>query len=76
MDETVKELKHHKNVQRLSKLVLGKDYQDDGYVCAWNDGRVIDPHYVCSRFSKLIEKYGFPELTFHGLRHYVESDIM
>ncbi|WP_207671430.1 site-specific integrase [Clostridium thermarum] len=69
MDETVKELRHQKNIHRLNKIVLGKDYKDDEYVCAWPDGRVIDPHYVCSRFVKLVKKYGFPELTFHGLRH-------
>lgn len=69
MDQTVKVLRYHKNVQRLNKLVLGDEYDDKGYVCAWPDGRPIDPHYVCSRFAKLITKYKFPELTFHGLRH-------
>lgn len=69
MDETVKELRHQKNIQRLNKIVLGKDYQDEGYVCSWPDGRVIDPHYVCNRFAKLVKTHGFPDLTFHGLRH-------
>jgi integrase len=36
----------------------------DDYICAWEEGRPMDPRYVSGAFEKL----GLP-ITFHGLRH-------
>lgn|GEM_PF-2668775 len=36
----------------------------DDYICAWEEGRPLDPRYVSGAFEKL----GLP-VTFHGLRH-------
>ncbi|WP_163195708.1 tyrosine-type recombinase/integrase [Clostridium thermarum] len=69
MKDTVKALRHHKNIQKLNKRILGDEYIDNDYVCCWSNGKPLDPHHVCQKFKALVEKHDFPELTFHGLRH-------
>lgn len=69
MDSTINILKEYKKQQALYKLTLGEEYYNENYVCAWNDGRPFDPLYLSKKFPKLIEKYNFPYIRFHDLRH-------
>lgn len=55
--------------QKENKLLFGEDYIEYDCVCTWQDGRLIDPHYVCKEFPKLVDAYGFPMIRFHDLRH-------
>jgi integrase len=69
MDSTVSTLKQYKREQMIYKLALGEDYNNENYVCSWNDGRPFDPLYLSKKFAKLIKKYEFPVIRFHDLRH-------
>lgn len=69
MDFTIKELKEHRKKQLEYKLLLGENYHDENFVCAWGDGRPMDPHYVSSKFAKLVKKLNYPKIRFHDLRH-------
>jgi integrase len=64
-DSVLKILKH----EYLTRYGIEKENDDlhlygDDYICAHEDGRPLDPHYVSINFDKL----GAP-ITFHGLRH-------
>ena len=69
MDFTIKELKEHRKKQLEYKLLFGENYQDENFVCAWEDGRPMDPHYVSSKFAKLVKQLNYPKIRFHDLRH-------
>ncbi len=68
MDATVQLLKEHHRKQAAVKLT-SKEYNDQGFVCAWEDGRPYDPMYVCKKFSQLVKELDFPVIRFHDLRH-------
>ncbi len=68
-DELVKYLRKHKVKQAQAKLIMGQDYTDEDYVCAWEDGRPFDPSYVSKKFNKVIKKHGLRKVRFHDLRH-------
>lgn len=45
-------------------------YNDQGYVCAWeDDGRLFTPNYVSEKFQKILKNYDVPRIRFHDLRH-------
>ena len=82
--EIVNTLKTWQTKQKENKLFYGNKYIKSGYVCTWEDGRLISPHYVCDRFPDLIEKVNndyrveikkpkatdlFMKIRFHDLRH-------
>lgn len=69
MDYTVQALKEHKKKQNEVKLMMGRAYNDQNFVCAWDDGRPYDPHYVGEKFAELVNKRGYPKIRFHDLRH-------
>lgn len=69
MDYTVQALKEHKRKQNKTKLLMGSAYNDQDFVCAWDDGRPYDPHYLGQKFTKLIKLLGYPKIRFHDLRH-------
>ena len=69
MDYTVQALKEHKRKQNKIKLLMGSAYNDQDFVCAWEDGRPYDPHYLGQKFTKLIKQLGYPKIRFHDLRH-------
>lgn len=66
--ETINLLKKHKAKQAQEKLMMGQLYQDNNYVCAWPDGRPMDPDYLTHRFAKVVSKLGL-QARFHDLRH-------
>ncbi|WP_234124863.1 site-specific integrase [Clostridium hydrogenum] len=69
MDTTLQVLKSVQYEQRVNKMLFGKDYDNNNFVCCWNTGKPIIPHYISTRFKKLIKKYNLPEIRFHDLRH-------
>jgi integrase len=69
MDITIKELKEHRKKQLEIKLLMGYEYKDENFVCAWEDGRPYTPHYISDIFRKYVLKLDFPKIRFHDLRH-------
>ena len=65
-DLVINFLNKHKWVQEEQKKVLGKAYQDNNLVFAWEDGRPIDPNLVTKWFRETAKKIG---LTGRGLQH-------
>jgi len=70
------ELRKLKKNQAGLKLMLGQAYQDQGYVFAWPDGRMVNPSYLSRRFKKLIREAGREDISFHGLRHSYASALL
>lgn len=62
-------LKKWQTKQKENKLLYGEDYFKSDFVCTWPDGKLIDPHFVCKKFPKLVKDYGFERIRFHDLRH-------
>lgn len=52
-----------------NRLFLGPGYHGGDHVCQWPDGRPYDPGYISRRFKIVLEKYDFPLIRFHDLRH-------
>lgn len=69
MNSTVSALDQWRKEQQLFRIVLDNDYDSEGYVCSWNDGRPFDPLYLSKKFAKLLKKYNFQPIRFHDLRH-------
>lgn len=55
--------------QKENRLALGLQYQDQGFVWAWDDGRPHDPDYLYKQFRKVLQRLGLPAVRFHDLRH-------
>ena len=69
LNSTVSALGQWRKEQQLFHVALEKDYDSEGYVCTWNDGRPFDPLYLSKKFPKLLKKYNFQPIRFHDLRH-------
>lgn len=65
----VSALKAHRRKQAEEKLLLGQDYQDNGFVFCHEDGRPLDPAWVTRNFHRLLKKAGVNDTNFHALRH-------
>lgn len=55
--------------QLENQRLFGKAYVKTNYIFCWPDGRPFSPDYVSQRFKAILEKYGFPHIRFHELRH-------
>lgn len=62
-------IKKHLEEQERIKGLMGDAYDDQGFICAWEDGRPYDPDWVTKTFKKVIKKIGLPDIRFHDLRH-------
>lgn len=67
--KTVKELEKHKSKQAECKLLLGKEYNDQGLVCCQPDGSMIVPDLVTDAFRAIVSKAKITAVRFHDLRH-------
>jgi integrase len=67
--DVIAHLRLQRICQRKDKINAGKDYKNQGYVFAHPDGRVYNPKKVCDKFIHLADRLGYPEVTFHKLRH-------
>jgi len=69
-------LKWHKQNQEDHKAVYKKEYNDEQYILAWEDGRPYLPHYLTDKFTKIVKDLEFPgEPTFHACRHFFASSM-
>jgi integrase len=63
--------------QQGMKQALGRSYPKGDYIIKWDDGRLLRPDYLTSRFSDIMvgysEKLGIEKITFHQLRHSAAS---
>lgn len=75
-DEVYSLLLEHKVRQAERKAVMGEHYTDNDYVCTWNDGRVVTPNYLSTKFHKIISKSMLPKIRFHELRHSAASNLL
>ncbi len=75
-DEVYQYLVSIKRQQNVDKEVMGNGYQDGDYVCAWPDGRVIEPNYLTRNFHDMIVKSDLPNIRLHDLRHSVASNLL
>jgi integrase len=66
MESYLRSLQAH---QKAMKKACGKDYNDNDYICKWDDGRPLDPDYVTSRFNRFLKEKKLPHIRFHDLRH-------
>ena len=62
--------------QEHMKEVYGNAYHDDGYICTRDDGSVIKPALVTTRFKKIINKCDLPEIRLHDLRHSAATNLL
>ena len=67
------ELVRWKERQQNLKLLQPKDYHDTGYICTYNDGRLLSTDYVSHHFALLLKKNNMPSIRFHDLRHSTAS---
>lgn len=66
MESYLLKLQEH---QRQMKKACGKGYNDNDYICKWDDGKPLDPDYVTSRFGRFLKEKKLPHIRFHDLRH-------
>ena len=60
--------------RRLARRSYCKDYL--GYICVDALGDLIDPDYVTTSFSKLLNRNGLRPIRFHDLRHSCASMLL
>jgi integrase len=75
-ENVLAELKHWKTQQAQEKLLMGSGYQDQGFVFAWPDGRIVDPTTLSKHFLGLIRQHGIENIHFHSLRHSYASMLL
>ncbi len=68
-DMVLEVLAKHRDEQAEHRKLLGKDYWDEGLICARPDGKPIVPKYISSNFYVVLERAGLPRIPFHNLRH-------
>jgi integrase len=54
--------------QQKHREMFGKDYQDQGLICCYPDGRPLEPNRVSDNFAAFRERLGL-KTRFHDLRH-------
>jgi len=74
MAEQIKtELLIWKERQAYYKSRQPNDYIDEGYVCTFEDGRLISSDYASHHFTLLLKKSNMLRIRFHDLRHSAAS---
>ena len=66
-------LKAHQDEMRK---VFGNCYNDNEYICKFDDGRLFRPDYVSHKFKTTIQKSDLPVIRFHDLRHSAASFLI
>jgi integrase len=66
MEAYLRKLEAH---QKQLKKLCGKDFNPEGFICIWDDGRMLEPDYVTSRFNRFLKAKGLPHIRYHDLRH-------
>jgi Site-specific recombinase XerD len=55
--------------QLEDKKRLGREYQDNDYVCRWPSGRELKINYLSHAFTRLLKMNNLPIIRLHDLRH-------
>ncbi len=66
---TTAALREHRVRQVEERLAVGPEWEDDGLVFSWEDGRPIHPRNPTRWIRELSEELGLPHIKLHGLRH-------
>lgn len=70
LDKNIKlYLQKLKKKQLEDKMLIGNCYNDNDYICKWQDGHMLKPNYVTQAFKSLLDKNDMPLIRFHDLRH-------
>jgi len=62
--------------QAKQKKLLGSCYNDNDYVCKWENGEPFKPTYITDRFIKVLSRSSLPRIRFHDLRHSAASILL
>jgi integrase len=62
-------LRRHRAAQAERRLRVGEEWQDHDLVVDRGDGGPWQPPSFSTGWARFAAKAGFPEITFHGLRH-------
>lgn len=65
----VEELRAHRIRQAEEQLRLGIRLDDDSFVVAQVDGRILQPRSLTHEWTRITAKTGLPRIRFHDLRH-------
>jgi integrase len=66
---TVAALKTHVETLDAERSAWGSDYQDNGLLFCWPDGRPIYPDTISEQFGRLITRASLPIIRLHDVRH-------
>jgi integrase len=69
VDELYELLFKHRTRQDEFKKLLGKEYEDTGYIFTRDDGKPYRVNSVTERFKDFLEKHDLPRIRLHDLRH-------
>nr|WP_320147882.1 tyrosine-type recombinase/integrase [uncultured Anaeromusa sp.] len=58
-----------KEKQEANRIVLGKEYQNNGFVCCKENGSAYSPNYITHRFTRVLNELPVTKIHFHELRH-------
>jgi len=75
-DTIIQMFKMLKAKQAQYKLLQPRDYIDEGYVFAKEDGSLINPNYVTKRFKGILTKNNLEIIRLHDLRHSTASYLL
>ena len=62
--------------QDSDRLFFGKGYDNNDYICRWDDGRPLAVSYVSHAFADLLKKNNLPVIRFHDIRHSVATSLL
>ena len=62
-------LKKHRIKQLENRMLYGKEYQDNNFVCCYADGHLFNPKRFSAKFHELLRNNNLPIIRFHDLRH-------
>ena len=65
-----------KESQAMDKLLFGKEYNDNDYICKYADGTPVNIGTLSHKFRKILEKNQMPHIRFHDIRHSVASYLL
>jgi integrase len=65
----VEELRGHRLQQAQGLLRLGVRLSQESFVCALEDGRMLQPTFITHEWLRLVRRTGLPVYRFHDLRH-------
>jgi integrase len=75
-NEIAELLRTLKTCETANRETYGNTYVENDYVFKWDNGRPYPPNSVTSKFSELLDYYGYPHMRFHDLRHSCASQML